>query len=279
MTDNHAATATKKNAALFNCETAPKVSIIMPAYNAQKTIGESINSVLAQTFRNWELIIIDDASCDGTTLQIPADPRITILTNETNAGVSVSRNRGISCANGKWLAFLDADDLWKSDKLEKQLKFIEETKACISYTATAYMDAEGEISGYILRAKKELTRKDLLRANLMSCSGVMVRRDVMRPFPSERQMGKKKTAIHEDYALWLSIVDVAYGLDEPLLIYRMSQISKSGGRLSSAKMIYNAYRYAKYNKIQAAALTLRYAVHSFKKRICIRIKKYQRLRD
>ena len=266
---------------------APKVSIIMPAYNAEKTVKASIDSVLAQTFLDWELIVINDASTDktaGIVQQLAEnDRRVILLTNEKNSGISPSRNRGIHHAKGEWLAFLDSDDLWREDKLEKQLRFIEETEAVISYTATAYITRTGKMSpdissdmpedmsekesGYILRAEKEFTYKELLKRNLMSCSSVIVRRGAMIPFPDGRE-------IHEDYVVWLSLVRTvgcAYGLDEPLLIYRMTKGSKSSGRIASAKMTYNAYRHPQvgYGKIAAALLTLRYAGHSICKRFRI----------
>ena len=303
------------------------VKIIMPAHNAEKTIKESIDSVLAQSYEDWVLVIIDDASKDKTPALVrneaAKDKRIQLISkcnqfptvnaantvntaNTANTvnfgpmGVSAARNLGIfgdgkgynhdgkgyangegyangkgyangevyangvggdSLDNSKWLAFLDADDIWHKDKLTNQLKFIEETGAAISYTATAYMNEASEMYSYVLRAKKELTHKMLLRQNLMSCSSVMVRRDVMIPFP--------EGYMHEDYAVWLEIVrkvGCAYGLDQPLLTYRISAGSKSSGRFSSAKMIYNSYRHAGYNDILAAALTVRYARHSIRKR-------------
>ena len=238
-----------------------KVSVIMPAYNAEKTIKTSIDSVLAQTFKDWELIVIDDASHDGTNLKIPKDPRVTVLVNTSNAGAALSRNYGIKHAKGEWLAFLDSDDLWREDKLEKQLKFMEETGAVISYTATAYMDDTGENRSYILKAKRCLSYQELLRQNLMSCSSVVVRWDEMRDFP--------EGYLHEDYVVWLKIlrsVGVAYGLNEPLLVYRIAKGSKSDNRVSSAKMIYNAYRRVDYGVCMSSLLTFRYAFHSIEKR-------------
>jgi len=239
----------------------------MPAYNAERTIQASIDSVLAQTHKDWELIIINDAAKDSTEEIIKAaqasDSRVTFLTNEKNSGISFSRNRGIKAAQGVYLAFLDSDDLWRSDKLEKQLIFMQENKAVISYTATAYMNAEGEPFGYSLPAKRELSYKDLMHRNLMSCSSVMVRREDMVPFPHGD--------LHEDYAVWLVIVrkaGCAYGLNEPLLIYRIAKGSKSFRRIPSAIMMYNAYRLAGYRGV--GWLTLRYAVHSVAKRLRIR---------
>ena len=239
----------------------------MPAYNAEKTIKASINSVLAQTYENWELIVINDASRDLTLNEIPPDPRIIVLTNEKNSGIAKSRNLGISHAKGDMLAFLDSDDIWHADKLAGQLDFMEKTGAAISYTATAYMNAEGKMYGYVLRAEKKLRYKDLLKRNLMSCSSVMVRRCVMLPFPETGEM-------HEDYAVWLAIVrkiGCAYGLDEPLLIYRIARGSKSGKRISSAMMIFRSYRQVGYMSFQAGLLTLRYALHSIAKRVSIKL--------
>lgn len=240
----------------------------MPAYNAQQTIKASIDSVLAQTYSDWELIIIDDASKDGTIKAIEeiklisGEQRITLLSNEKNAGAAQSRNLGISHARGGFLAFLDADDLWHKSKLEKQISFMEETSADISYTATAYMNESGDMYNYILQAQKKLTYERLLKSNLMSCSSVMIRRDMMLPFPDGN--------MHEDYAVWLQVVRKvghAYGLSEPLLTYRVAKGTKSSKRISSAKMIYNSYCYVGYGKFAAGRLTLGYSVHSIIKRL------------
>jgi len=252
------------------------VSIIMPAHNAEKTIQMSIDSVLGQTFKDWELIIIDDGSCDGTAEIVKAsaetDRRIILLTNESNSGVSQSRNRGMGYAKGKWLAFLDSDDLWHEQKLENQLRFIKETGAVISYTSTSYMTEEGKAYNYILQAEKKLSYKTLLKRNLMSCSSVMVKRDMMLSFPQGN--------LHEDYVVWLRIVretGFAYGLDEPLLIYRKVSSSKSSKRIASAKMLYNAYRQAGCGMVGSGFLTLRYTIHSIGKRLGIQITLHQSL--
>ena len=248
----------------------PSVSIIMPAYNAAKTIQASIESVIAQTHKDWELIIIDDCSTDGTfklVRNIAAnDDRIRLLTNEHNLGVSSTRNIGITQAQGEYIAFLDSDDLWHKDKLEKHLQFIIKTQAEISYTGTAYMNEQGQISKYTLPAEKEFTYKDLLRRNIMSCSSVMVRREAMIPFP--------QGFMHEDYAVWLQIlrkVGHAHGLNEPLLIYRMATKSKSGSRIRSAKMNFNTYRHIGFGALVSVFLTLRYSWHSISKRFLIRL--------
>ena len=241
------------------------VSIIMPAYNAEMTIKTSVDFVLLQTYEDWELIIIDDASTDSTASNIPDDPRITVITNEHNMGIARSRNIGLSRAQGDYFAFLDSDDIWKKEKLEIQLDFMKYENAAISYTATAYMNAAGELHNYVLEAEKKLYYNNLLKRNLMSCSSVMVRRDAMIPFPEDVEM-------HEDYAVWLQILrktGCAYGINNPLLIYRMYKNSRSGGRLTSALLIYRTYRHVGYGLFTSVFYTLRYASHSIHKRFLI----------
>ena len=247
----------------------PSVSIIMPAYNAASTIEDSINSVLIQTYQYWELIIVDDASTDNTAdivnAYVSKDSRIFLYTNKTNKGAAATRNMGIQRAKGEFIAFLDSDDLWSKDKLKKQLNLMIEKNAAISFTGTSYINIAGQISKYILKAKEYLSYKELLRRNIMSCSSVMVRQDSMILFP--------EGYMHEDYAVWLQIVKKtkqAYGLDEPLLIYRMGEKSKSSNRLNSAIMNHNAYRHVGYGRLASLLLMLRYAKHSIFKRYMIK---------
>ena len=252
--------------------TVPTVSVIMPAFNAMSTIQASIESVLGQTFTDWELIIVDDCSSDSTVSIAQAfaaeDSRLRLFQNSKNAGVAATRNKALSHAQGKWIAFLDSDDLWRSDKLELQLRFAEEVGAKITYTGTAYMNAAGEVYNYYLPAAPELSYKALLRRNLMSCSSVLVRRDVMVPFEGGD--------FHEDYVTWLKILRhtgcSAYGLDKPLLIYRISGQSRSTKRIRSGLMIFRAYRQAGYGWLMSQLFTVRYTFHSIPKRICIRLK-------
>ena len=244
--------------------TAPTVSIIMPAYNAAQTIGESIQSVLAQFYTDWELLIIDDCSTDDTA-QVVTDyirryPKIRLLQQPANAGVSAARNRGIDHSRGQYLAFLDSDDLWRSDKLQKQVAL----GVPLSYTATAYLKETGQLSDYILPAQTKTTAKDLLRQNVMSCSSVMVSRELLGVHRFEASV----KPVHEDYVLWLTLLGGcdAVGINEPLLTYRLSSHSKSAGRLTSAGMTYQAYRQVGFGRLVALGLTLRYAVGSITKR-------------
>lgn len=121
------------------------VSIIMPSYNTARYIFETIQSVINQTYQNWELIIVDDCSTDNTDIVVEKikDPRIKYIKNEKNLGAAVSRNRALREARGRWVAFLDSDDLWKSEKLEKQVRFMTKKKCYFSYTDYEEIDDAG----------------------------------------------------------------------------------------------------------------------------------------
>ena len=137
------------------------VSIIMPSYNTGALIAESIRSVLAQTYGNWELLIVDDCSGDDTCEAVKpflSDARIRFFRNENNSGAAVSRNRALREAKGRWIAFLDSDDLWTPEKLEKQLGFMERGGYHFSYTAYAEMDEQGKRNGKIVRGPKKITK-------------------------------------------------------------------------------------------------------------------------
>lgn len=244
------------------------VSIIMPAYNSAGTIRDSIESIQAQTVTDWELIVIDDASKDDTADILrelaSGDGRIRFFQNEKNSGASYTRNRAIALAEGEWIAFLDSDDLWKPEKLEKQLSLaVEHPNMVICYTASSFINDDGEAYGYVMEAVECITYKVLLRKNLLSCSSVMIRASVMKEIkmPNDR--------MHEDYYVWLNVLKsygVAYGIKEPLIIYRLSANSKSSNRIKSAIMLYNTYRAVGYNVIISVIFMLRYTLHSVKKR-------------
>lgn len=225
----------------------PLVSVVMPAYNCIRYISWAVESVLEQSYSNWELIIVDDCSQDGSRKKIEAfstlDRRIRCFRNERNLGVGRSRNRGIELAKGEWIAFLDSDDVWTADKLEKQMALLSrEPQARLLFTGSAFITESGEPLDYVLHVPERIDRRRLLRQNLLSCSSILAKRDLMlsHPFPDRADM-------HEDFAVWLRILseeDFAYGLDEPLLIYRLSPQSRSGNKLKAAVMNWNTYRAA-----------------------------------
>lgn len=239
------------------------ISIIMPAFNAERTIEASIDSICRQTYPYWELLILDDASSDRTIAiaeqKATSENRIKIFHESTNLGVAAERNKGVQKAQYDWIAFLDSDDCWTEDKLEKQVQMILEYEASTSshanpensskniqapslyYTGSAFMDSKGSRLPYILHVPIHLSASEILKQNLISCSSVLVRRSQMLQHPMPVSRSKP---IHEDFATWISILKEgdAIGLDEPLLIYRISANSKSGNKIKSAMMHWNTMR-------------------------------------
>lgn len=228
------------------------ISIIMAAYNAERTIEQAVTSVLNQTYKNFELLIIDDCSKDNT-LSIAEnfkqkDNRVKIIKNEKNSGVSYTRKHGLEEANGEWIAVLDSDDAWDTDKLEKQIRLQKETGGDLLYTGSAFMDNDGNPIDWYLHAPQKIEYKQLLKQNLISNSSSLVRKKLYEKYYVSDD------CMHEDFAVWLGILKsgkCAYGVDEPLLIYRLSKKSKSGNKFKAAKMNWNTYRYMGLNVFAA----------------------------
>lgn len=221
------------------------VSIIIPAYNAEKVVGEAIESALSQTYKDIEIIVIDDCSTDGTFAVLESygekDPRVRAIKNEKNMGVSETRNRGVSLARGDYIAFLDSDDVWRESKLASQMKLAKENPDCpIIYTGVSHMNAEGEMYGYVLSVPERVNYKTLLKQNIIICSSVLAKKNVLLKYPFRHD------EMHEDFAVWLQILrDVgdAKGVCEPLLCYRVASGTKSSNKLKSALMTWRVYRF------------------------------------
>lgn len=194
------------------------VSIIMPSYNTEKFIKESIDSVLNQTYFNWELIIVDDCSTDNTDSIIGSinDTRIKYLKNDKNSGAAISRNRALREAQGKWIAFLDSDDSWMPDKLEKQIKFMEENNYHFSYTRYEEINENSEPLGRLISGPKKITKHGMFKYCWPGCLTVMYDATVSGLIQIE---DIKK---NNDYAIWLKVCKKAkcYLLDETLGQYR-----------------------------------------------------------
>lgn len=194
------------------------VSIIMPSYNTAPYIRETIQSVLDQTYQNWELIIVDDCSTDNTDEVVASikDERIRYLKNEKNSGAAVSRNRALREAKGRWVAFLDSDDLWMPGKLEKQISFMESNDYSFSYTNYEEIDVEGKATGVKVTGPKKVTKTGMFNYCWLGCLTVMYDRNVIGLIQIE---DIKK---NNDYAMWLKVCKKAdcYLLDENLGKYR-----------------------------------------------------------
>lgn len=219
------------------------VSVIMPSYNTGKFIAESIRSVLAQTYENWELIIVDDCSDDDTDAVIAAfsDPRIHLLKNERNSGAAVSRNRALREAGGRWIAFLDSDDLWEPDKLRRQISFMEETGCDWSYTEYIEIDENSHPLGVRVTGPKRITKAGMYAYCWPGCLTVMY--DASR-LGREQITDIKK---NNDYAMWLRLCRKAECLliPEVLASYRKRTGSVSNqSRLSLIRWHYKLFREA-----------------------------------
>lgn len=220
------------------------ISIIMAAYNAENTIGQAIDSALKQTYPDFELLVIDDCSKDCTVevvrYYMSLDARVKMISNTQNQGVSYTRKRGLEESKGAWIAILDSDDVWMTDKLEKQIQLQRKTNAEFLFTGSAFMDANGQMMEWYLHVPKIVCYRQLLKQNIISNSSVLVSKYLYEKFYATGD------DMHEDYAAWLGILRTgkkAYGVDEPLLIYRIAASSKSGNKLKSAKMNWNTYRH------------------------------------
>lgn len=221
------------------------VSVIMPTYNCGNFIAESINSVLAQTVKDWELIIVDDCSTDDTkTVLEPflaSYPNIRYSCLEKNSGPDVARTEAMKLATGKYIAFLDSDDLWYPQKLEKQIAFMEENGYDFSCTAYEQMDAEGvSLKTAMFPPKKTGYKKCIRLSNPIGNLTVMYNREKLGQFAVPRI--KKRN----DFALWLQILKktpYCYGLEEILAEYRLGrQGSVSSKKLKQAKYHWQLYR-------------------------------------
>ncbi len=233
------------------------VSIIMPSYNTAKFISETIESVLAQTYTNWELIIVDDCSTDNTDEVVKSflsDNRIKYIKNEKNSGAAISRNRALRESKGKWIAFLDSDDLWMPEKLERQIAFMEASGYHFSYTNYIEIDEESKPNGKRVTGPKKITKHGMYNYCWMGCLTVMYDAETVGLVQIE---DIKK---NNDYAMWLKACKKAdcYLLDETLAKYRKRSGSISNhGYTKLIKWHYKLYREAeKKNSLVSVILTV-----------------------
>ncbi len=233
------------------------VSIIMPSYNTAKFISETIGSVLAQTYPNWELIIVDDCSTDNTDEVVKpylSDPRISYIKNDKNSGAAVSRNRALREARGKWIAFLDSDDLWHPEKLEKQIEFMEKNGYKFTYT-----DYKIQLNGvwlpYVYTGPDVVNRRKMKDYCYFSTITVMYDRQFVGLIQIE------PIRKNNDYAMWLRVIEKSpcYRLNECLSYYIKHDGSISSGRKwKLIKHHYILWHQAEHkNSFSACVLTLR----------------------
>jgi glycosyltransferase involved in cell wall biosynthesis len=221
---------------------APLVSVVTPVFNAAATLAATVASVRAQSLADWELLLVDDASTDGSLglarALAAADPRIRVLAREANGGAAAARNAAIRAARGRLVAFLDADDRWHPEKLARQTAFMAAHGHAFVYSAYRRVAPDGAPLGTV-RPPPRVSREELLKGNVIGCltavydSAVFGRAEM----PDLRR--------RQDYGLWLRLlrtVPFAHGLSEPLADYRVAPASLSGGKLGAAAATWRLYR-------------------------------------
>ncbi len=248
----------------------PLISVIIPAYRCAGTIAQAIDSALAQDV-SLEILVIDDCSPEDLTQAMAHyqdDPRVSWLKNDHNMGAAEARNRGVALARGRYVAFLDADDVWEPGKLRRQLQVLEDSGAVLCCTARELLTPEGKRTGRVIGVKEEITYRELLKHNSINCSSVLLRTEVAREFSMHHADS------HEDYILWLEILQKygkAVGINAPLLLYRLSTTGKSGSKLRSARMTFMVYRHMGFSLPKSLACFCSYAAHGVKKYLFYKI--------
>ena len=243
----------------------PLISIITAAHNASSSIGETIDSVLNQTYQNWEMIIVNDCSTDATAeivnSYLQKDKRIRILTNETNLGVAETRNVGLKAAKGAYVAFLDSDDIWHKDKLLRHISFMEKEGIAITYSYYWTFSKSVDSPIKIVKCPKKATYKSILKSNYMGCLTVVINKEKVGP------ISMPHLDHGEDMLTWYDLMKrgfVSHCLPEPLAYYRIGQSSLSSNKKTAAKKQWNIYRVVLgFSFFKSAFYFISYAINGF----------------
>lgn len=245
---------------------SPYITVVMPNYNGHRFVEQAIDSVLAQTYHNFELVVVDDCSKDDSLQLINQkaqnDSRIRIIALEKNSGVANARNVGIKAAKGEYIALLDNDDLWTEDKLERQV-VIAERGADIVYCSYNFIDEQNNEIKKPFIVPKQTNFNKMLASSVISCSTSLIKTELMQAHPFNPEF------YHEDYVLWMELLRVcptAYGDEKVLMNYRQVTGSRSNKKGNAAKERWNTYRKAlNLNLVTSAWAFVRYAVNGVMK--------------
>jgi teichuronic acid biosynthesis glycosyltransferase TuaG len=245
---------------------SPAVSIVTPAYNAERFLADTIASVRAQTVGDWELLVADDCSRDGTRAVVEKvsalDARVRLIPLDRNAGPAMARQAAVDAARGRYIAFLDSDDQWLPQKLERQLAFMQRHGAALSFTGFRRVSIDGARLGRRIHVPARLTYHQLLGNTAIATSTAVIDRERSGPF-------RMVKTYYDDFALWLEITRrgfPAFGLDEDLMRYRVvgGSVSRHKGR--SALMVWRTYREVERLGVARASWSFaRYAVNALRK--------------
>lgn len=222
-----------------------KVSIITPSWNSEKYIKKTIESVQNQTYSNWEMIIVDDCSSDNTVKIVQEiskeDPRVRILKQSTNGGAAKARNRSLKESSGRYVAYLDADDIWKPSKLEKQVQFMQERKCGFSCTSYEVIDDSGKPLNKEVHMLPKVDYIGFLTNNLLQTVGIMVDTKIV----NKELLVMPDIRRRQDAATWLQVLKagfICYGIEEVLAEYRRVTGSLSSNKVKAVKGVWSLYR-------------------------------------
>lgn len=244
-------------------ENKPEVSVIMPVFNGAEHIAEAIRSVISQTHKNWELIVSDDGSTDGTLELVSRfeseDDRVSVLSGGHRQGPGAARNVGLDAARGRWLAFLDADDLWLPTKLERTLAHSKRFESGFIFTSYRKAYFPEWRAGNEIKVPETLNYRQLLLSNVVNTSTVLIDRTAL---PAFRFSESDKP---EDYVAWLGILRegvVAHGLQEPLAVYRCRNASDSSNKAKLAMRVFRVF--SRVEKLSAPEVAWYFANYAFR---------------
>lgn len=248
------------------------VSIIVPVYNAASYIEETISMVRRQSYQDWELILVNDCSKDESLSVIESylkrqpDDRIRVIDKKVNEGAAKARNTGLDAATGRYIAFLDADDLWYPEKLTKEMQFMEKRGVGFVFSGYEFGDEEGIPTGKATRVPKTLTYKQALTRTVIFTSTVLFDTEIV-----DKELIYMPNVPSEDSATWWKILKtgiVAYGIDERLVVYRRPGKSLSSDKTKAVKRIWNLYRNVeKLNFIYSAVCMFFWAYRATMRRL------------
>lgn len=250
---------------LYDNET---VSVIIPVYNASRYIGKAIESALNQTYKNIEIVLVDDCSKDNSRQIIEKymkeHKNIIYHLQEKNLGAAVARNTALDLANGRYVAFLDSDDIWHENKIDKQLDLMKKEGATICFSAIEMIDENGKQIKGKRNVPNRVDYKFLLKNTIIATSAVVIDRNKTGNFSMPLRRGG------QDYATWLKLMRngvVAYGINETLVKYRICNNSLSSNKLKSIRQVWSIQtQEEKVKKFSALINVIYFAINAFKKR-------------
>ena len=247
----------------------PLVSIIIPSYKAKKFIQETLLSIKSQTFNDFEVLVVDDASPDNSADYIESilpDIRFNLIRLEKNVGAAEARNVGLKAAKGRYIAFLDADDLWHPEKLEKQLQFMDEKNAGFSFSAYEVISETGELIKDRISVPETITKNQYLGNTIIGCLTVIIDKS---KFSQEVLMPNLRSS--HDMALWVNLlgeIKIAYGYKDVLASYRLVGTSNTSNKSKAAREVWQVYRnYLNYNVCKSSFYFVKYVANAVLKRL------------